>query len=116
MPSPASAEVQALTSRLRARAPLLDWNQTCLHIRVINGVDHTREHDFSRLLQPTRTGHSDARHADAVVNSDAGAPKVPHDGSPGAQADRVRDDRRVVLSGGRLRVVLSGGADQDGAL
>ena len=57
---------------------------------------------------------------DAVVNSDAGAPKVPHDGSPGAQAARVRDDLRVVISGWRSQ---GGGprwrypgADQDGAL
>ena len=33
----------------------------------------------------------------AVLNSDAGAPKVPHDGSHAAQAARVRDDLRVAI-------------------
>ena len=109
MPSAHSTRMQALTSRLRARAPLLDWNQTCLHIRVINGVDHMRDHHFSRLLQLTKTGHFDAGHAgrrrEFRRRCPQSAPRrlTRRPGRPGCVGARrpQGDDLRVVVSGRR---------------
>jgi hypothetical protein len=72
-----TAVMQALTSGLRARAPLQDWNQTNLHTRVINGVGHTSDREFNRPKRGLLTQNT----PDVVVNYDADAPKVPHDGS-----------------------------------